>query len=71
MPLVSKAQQKWMFANKPAMAKEWAAETPDIKHLPERVKHGTKQGNGHVGKQLGENEWFCDSCGKPSSYRCA
>lgn len=26
-----------MFANKPEMAKQWAAETPDIKSLPEKV----------------------------------
>jgi hypothetical protein len=37
MPFSSKAQQKWMFANKPEMAKEWASKT-DFKHLPERVK---------------------------------
>lgn len=37
MPLKSKAQQKWMFANKPAMAERWAKETPDMKHLPEKV----------------------------------
>ena len=38
MPLKSKAQQKWMFANKPEMAKEWADETPNIKSLPNKVK---------------------------------
>lgn len=38
MPFKSKAQQKWMFANKPEMAKEWASETPDIKKLPKKVK---------------------------------
>ncbi len=38
MPFKSKAQQKWMFANKPDMAKEWATETPDIKKLPKKVK---------------------------------
>lgn len=38
MPFKSKAQQKWMFANKPKMAKEWADETPDIKKLPKKVK---------------------------------
>ena len=27
-----------MFANKPKMAKEWAAKTPSIKALPMRVK---------------------------------
>lgn len=38
MPLKSKAQAKWMFANKPEMAKEWASVTPSIKALPTRVK---------------------------------
>lgn len=37
MPIKSKAQQGWLFANKPKMAKEWAAETPSIKTLPEKV----------------------------------
>lgn len=37
MPLKSKAQQRWMFANHPAMAKRWAEHTPDIKSLPEHV----------------------------------
>ncbi len=38
MPLKSRAQQGWMFSNKPEMAKRWAYETPDIKDLPEKVK---------------------------------
>lgn len=38
MPFKSKAQAKWMFANKPKMAKEWAEETPNIKKLPRRLK---------------------------------
>ena len=42
MPLKSKAQQKWMFANKPEMAKEWADKTPNIKSLPNKVKKKTK-----------------------------
>ncbi len=37
MPFKSKAQQRWMFANKPRMAKRWAKETKDIKALPEKV----------------------------------
>jgi hypothetical protein len=37
-PFVSKAQQKWMFKNKPEMAKEWASKTKDIKSLPYKVK---------------------------------
>ena len=36
MPLESKAQARWMFATHPEMAKRWAAETPDIKALPEK-----------------------------------
>jgi hypothetical protein len=36
MPFKSKAQQKWMFSQKPEMAKRWAKETPDIKKLPEK-----------------------------------
>ena len=38
MPFKSKAQQKWMFANDPKMAKKWAKHTPNIKALPEKVK---------------------------------
>lgn len=37
MPFESKAQQRWMFAKKPEMAKRWAAETPDIKDLPDKL----------------------------------
>ena len=42
MPFESKAQQRWMFANKPRMAERWADHTPDIKSLPE--KKGMLQG---------------------------
>lgn len=37
MPFKSQAQRKWMFANKPAMAKRWAKETPKTKSLPKKV----------------------------------
>jgi hypothetical protein len=41
MPFLSQAQRAWMYANKPKMAKEWAAHTPKGKQLPKRVKqHG-------------------------------
>jgi hypothetical protein len=43
MPFESKAQQGWMFANKPEMAKRWAAETPNIKNLPQHVGDRTAQ----------------------------
>jgi hypothetical protein len=42
MPLRSQSQAKWMFANHPAMAKRWAAETPSIKALPKKVASGSK-----------------------------
>ena len=38
MPFKSKAQKGWMYANKPEMAKEWQAETPKGKKLPNKVK---------------------------------
>lgn len=38
MPFKSEAQRRWMFAEKPEMAREWAAVTPKGKKLPERVK---------------------------------
>jgi hypothetical protein len=38
MPLKSKAQQRFLFAKKPKIAKEFAAKTKNIKNLPERVK---------------------------------
>ena len=36
MPFKSRAQAKWMFANKPATARRWAKETRSIKALPAR-----------------------------------
>ncbi len=38
MPFQSKSQMAWMFANKPKMAKEWAAMTPSPYDLPKKVK---------------------------------
>ncbi|MHB8484012.1 MAG: hypothetical protein ACYDBV_15045 [Nitrospiria bacterium] len=37
MPFASKAQSRFMFANHPQIAKEFAAKTPSIKKLPEHV----------------------------------
>ena len=37
VPFKSQAQRKWMYANKPKMAKRWEKETPKFKKLPERV----------------------------------
>jgi hypothetical protein len=38
MPFESQAQRRWMFSEKPEMAKEWASHTPKGKKLPEKVK---------------------------------
>jgi hypothetical protein len=43
MPFKSKAQQKWMFTNKPKMAKKWAKETKNFKKLPKKVKKKGKK----------------------------
>ena len=44
MPLKSKAQQRYLFAKHPKIAKEFAEATPDIKSLPEHVKKKKKKG---------------------------
>jgi hypothetical protein len=43
MPFKSKAQERFMFARHPEMAKEWAAKTPSQKALPEHVKPKPKK----------------------------
>jgi hypothetical protein len=42
-PFKSRAQVKWMFANKPKMAKEWASKTKNIKVLPKKKKKKAKK----------------------------
>lgn len=37
MPLKSKSQMRWMFANHPTMAKRWVKHTEDVKSLPEKI----------------------------------
>jgi hypothetical protein len=37
MPFKSRAQEKWMYATHPKMARQWQKETPQGK-LPEKVK---------------------------------
>jgi hypothetical protein len=44
MPFKSKAQQKFMFAKHPKIAKRWAKETKNMKSLPKRVKKSKKKG---------------------------
>ena len=43
MPFKSKAQQKFMFARHPKMAKRWANETKNIKKLPKKIKKRKKK----------------------------
>ena len=42
MPFKSKSQQRWMYANKPEMAKKWSDHTPDHESLPEKAKKKKK-----------------------------
>ena len=42
MSFKSKAQMKWMYANNPAMAKEWTSKYGVPKKLPKRVKKPKK-----------------------------
>jgi hypothetical protein len=49
MPFQSKAQAGWMFSNKPAMAKEWAAKT-DFEDLP--AKKAKKKGKLNALKKM-------------------
>ena len=38
MPFLSTSQRKWMYANKPEMAKKWEKHTPKGVKLPKHVK---------------------------------
>tara|TARA_R100000781_G_scaffold65365_2_gene41133 strand:- start:3810 stop:3986 length:177 start_codon:yes stop_codon:yes gene_type:complete len=42
MPFKSQAQRRWMYTNKPEMAKQWEDETPDTASLPNRLHPKTK-----------------------------
>jgi hypothetical protein len=42
MPFKSLAQARLLFAKHPEIAKEWAAKTPNMKALPEKVKNNGK-----------------------------
>lgn len=37
MPMVSQLQRKWMWANKPKMARRWEDHTPKGVKLPEKA----------------------------------
>ncbi len=42
MPFKSKAQQRWMYATNPEMAKKWQKETPKNVNLPDKVSDEKK-----------------------------
>lgn len=57
MPFKSKAQRRWMYANKPEMAKRWQKHTPKNKKLPERVSRESRSSmalNWHRGEHTPE-----------------
>ena len=43
MPFKSKAQRRYLYANKPKLAKEFASKTSKGKKLPEKVKKKGKK----------------------------
>ena len=44
MPFVSRAEERFLYAKHPEIAKRWASETPDIKSLPEKKRKGLSEG---------------------------
>lgn len=42
MPFKSQAQAKYLFANNPSVAKEFAAATPNMKNLPSHLPAAAK-----------------------------
>ena len=73
MPFQSKSQQRWMFANKPEMAKEWADHTPDIKALPDKAgkpkKKKSKPKQAKEGTVLNDLLDMVDADGNVDYYR--
>lgn len=59
MPFKSQAQRKWMYSQKPEMAKEWEAATPKGKKLPEHVPGG-KRAKRHAKVKAGLKRAFPD-----------
>ncbi len=43
MPFKSKTQARYLFSQKPEIAKEFATKTPSIKALPNKVKKKKKK----------------------------
>src|SRR5512137_2623758 len=55
MPFKSKAQRRWMYANKPGMAERWQKETPSEESLPEHAPK--KEKRAFLGFGVPVKEW--------------
>jgi hypothetical protein len=66
MPFKSKAQARFMFAKHPKIAKEFAAATPSIRKLPDRI-HPKEAAADHPFKMnpSANQGGGCLTCGKP------
>lgn len=53
MPFQSQAQARYLFANNPSVAKEFAAKTPSIKALPQHSPAALSAVKGLVKKKKG------------------
>jgi hypothetical protein len=49
MPFQSEAQRRYLWANQPDIARRWAHEFPNQKHLPKRKKKRTTKK--HAGRK--------------------
>jgi len=68
MPFKSKAQQRWMYANKPDMAKKWSDHTSDHKSLPEKSKKKKKEQEKKAAEPNVSYEDWMDSKYKPIDW---
>ena len=55
-PFVSQSQRRWMYENKPAMAKEWESHTTKGRKLPEKVKHKTMKSSHSIHKHTSAHD---------------
>lgn len=52
-PFRSEAQRKYLFANKPELAREFEAKTPENAQLPEHVEKPKARKKSHKPKAIG------------------
>lgn len=56
MPMRSKAQRRYLWANEPEVARKFEDETPKGKKLPERVKKSYAAGAAQAQRTYGQKE---------------